>query len=51
MPIDSAASGPSSFMMSVSMPPGQRALTVMPSVPTSWAHDLVRPLMACLAVT
>ena len=46
-----AATGPSSFMMSVSMPPGQRALTVMPSVPTSWAAVLVRPFMACLDAT
>ena len=38
-------------MMSVSMAPGQRAFTVIPSVPTSWAQALVSPLTACLAVT
>ena len=50
-PIDTAASGPSSFMVSVSMPPGQSALTVMPIVPTSCAADLARPFIACLATT
>ena len=51
MPIVSAALPPSSAIVSVSMAPGQSALTVMPSVPTSWAHALVNPLTACLAVT
>ena len=47
----SAAPGPRLIITSVSIAPGHSALTVMPSVPTSWAHDFVRPLMACLAVT
>ena len=48
-PMASAVAGPLSFTMSVMTSPGQIALTVMPWVPTSWATDLVMPLIACLA--
>ncbi len=35
--------------MSVSMNPGAMALTVMPRAATSWASDLVSPIMPAFA--
>src|SRR5215211_9220225 len=46
-----AESGPVSTTMSVSMIPGSKAFTVIPSVPTSRAAALTSPLMACLQAT
>ena len=44
-----AESGPVARTMSVSMMPGSRALTVIPSVPTSWAARLDQPVHGVLA--
>ena len=50
MPIASAAVAPASIVRSVSTPPGQMALLVMPCWPYSKATALVKPFIPCLAV-